>query len=408
MKLAVDRSPASVGALIAVAILVTLPMEPISVFSIGAGSFALSWTMVLVALGLVDALVTRLYSPVRSPLRVPLAAASVALVVMLPPAVFSPVGASGWLAYINFFVGICAGLLIATAWERQSLETINIVDLGFVVFVAATAVQLLSGFADAASLASFHQNSTTSWGNSNYVAGVLGVTGILLLLRRTRMRRWRMLLTVTALVALGVACLTLSRGGVVTIAVGLGAMFWVLPRTAIAKFFCRALAIFSIIGVYWIINVIEDQRATVNSQVYKNVDTRFAIWQDAIDSIIHNPILGSGWAGFRLITADAVEQHTFAHNVVLSYLQIGGLLMGGAVLAALVFVAVRGIRLWPAILPAILAALSISLTDPFTEGTVGAMTTWLVLSFPFVVSRPHTAFSGATHERSVMPVYALR
>jgi hypothetical protein len=75
---------------------------------------------------------------------------------------------------------------------------------------------------------------------------------------------------------------------------------------------------------------------------------------------------------------DTGSSQSFAHNLVLSFLQMAGLLA----LPFLIIVArwtLIAARRRPELLPAIAAGLSLSITEPFFEGFVGALVMWMVL-----------------------------
>lgn len=378
-----ERGVGGIAAFLAAMLLATIPLPPIVQTSIAGGNLNVTWTMVFVALGLANWCATRLMHGAAP--RSGIYHAAVALLVfMIPPALYSSAGGSAYMAYINFAVGICAGLLVGRAWAASSLERTNVVDVGFYIFVLATTAQLVLRLQSAGSLAQFHQFADTTWGRSNYVAGAL-VTVAALLVVRSRLLRRRFFPLLVAAVGTIAALLTLSRGGAFAAAVFIASALWLMPRTPIAKFFGRALALSLPFAAWYAMDLIASQRYAASSQVDVNIDARFTLFGAAWQTFLTSPIGGSGWAGFRETTSGLAAQQTFAHNAFLSYLQIGGLLFGVTTLVVLVVTAVKAARKWPTVIPALMAIAAISMTDPFTEGTVGGMITWSTLAFAYLV-----------------------
>lgn len=202
--------------------------------------------------------------------------------------------------------------------------------------------------------------------------------------RAQLLRRGRWLAYMIALLGFIAAVLTLSRDGVTALAVGIAAALWVLPEKPVAKFFMRAAALTLPVVAWYAVDVIQAQRAQVNAQVYENVDTRFGLWSLAWKAFLDSPFSGSGWEHFRTISAN-LEQQTFAHNLFLSYLQIGGLVFGLPLVIMLIRLWIRSSRRFRPIGPALLALFAISQTDPYTEGSVGGITVWLVVAFAFAL-----------------------
>lgn len=402
--------PGQVSVLLAAAIVISIPLEPISTVSLPAGKLSVTWLMIFTAASLADALMTSLLKPAATVTPMSIKAASLAaILLMLPSAMFTSEGAAGYLAYMNFVFGVCAGVRVGAVWAALRLHALNVLDLAMYSFVLMTVVQLVIGFADAGRISALHQHATTPWGTSNYVAGVLVLVGLLIIGRAHLLKRGRSFSYLVAAVGFVAAASTLSRGGVTALAVGVAAALWMLPERKASKFFLR-LGALALPAVAWnAVGLIERQRASVNSQVYENVDTRFRLWSSAWNAFQDAPLVGSGWAHFRSISAN-VEVHSFAHNLFLSYLQIGGLLFGLPLLVIMLTLGVKGARRFRPIGPGLLAAFAITLTDPFTEGTVGGLTVWAAVAFAFTVPQSKPALSdsaaplGAAITRKRLPV----
>lgn len=297
-----------------------------------------------------------------------------AALLALPVAWSVDIGA-GLLAYVNFAAGTVGGLAIAVIW--QNVRGWSWIDVGYCVFLVAGVAQLLYAYSSARTVSALHQSSLTPWGNSNFVAGCLVVAALVVMARRGR---FTVLLGVAAI---GVALLTLSRGALVAACVGLVVLLWSKPRlrrTATGQvdvnhlavqLFARGLAVAAPIAAYLAVEHVTALRGQVNRQVHTNVDTRLDMYRLAWAEFLENPLTGTGWASFRAASLDTTGlSQTFAHNVLLSMLQIGGLL-------AVPYLVVLAVLLWRALrrggryAAPVAAAVAIAMTDPFFESTAG-------------------------------------
>lgn len=376
------RAVGSMSVLLAFLLVVTMPLGPLATIEIGGRSFSLSCAMLILPFALADWAVSRLGQRALPPPAPHVTKAAIAvLLLLLPPVVYSLEPIAGTLAYLNFFIGVAGGLVVGRAWASRRLDSTNPMDVAFYIFIAVTAVQMSLSFRDAESASHLHRMADLSWGASNYVAGCLSVLGVMLIVRARLMVKHRVYAYVAAVVAIVFSSLTLSRGGVVATAVGAAAILWFIPKKPVWKFLGRTVALAAPVVAYFGISHIEAQRAMIDRQVYVNIDLRFMLWQSAIDSLFENPIFGTGWAGFRVVTAGASETHTFAHNLFLSYGQIGGILFGLSAVVIILATGIGAVKRWPPILPPLLAALAISMTDPFSEGTMASLILWSAFGF---------------------------
>lgn len=302
------------------------------------------------------------------------------------PLIGSKDPAAGVLAYFNFASGTVGGIAIAQVWRSMS-RNYSWIDIGYLVFLIAGVTQLLVRYSTASSVNSLHQSSPMPWGVSSVVAGGLVVAALIVLARSASLGRHRKYVVTVGLVAIGVALLTLTRGAVVAACVGAVFFLWsksgrprrnrpgssasghVSPRVLMGLF-ARALAVFVPVVGFIAIERATELRAQVNTQVYANVDTRFAMFRAAWEQFLSSPLTGTGWASFREASLEATGQsQTFAHNLVVSLLQIGGLL-SLPYLAALAFLTYRALRHGGPYTAAVAASIAVSMTQPFFESTV--------------------------------------
>lgn len=297
---------------------------------------------------------------------------------------------AGLLAYLNFASGTVGGMVIGHVWRGMS-RGFSWIDVSYAVFLIAGIAQLLVSFSKASSVNSLHQSSQTPWGNSNFVAGCLVVAALVVMARSTDLGRHRKYAVALALVAIGVALLTLSRGAIV--AACIGAIFFLWSKSTpglrsrrdrpsspgrehvitnvVIRMLARTLAVLVPVVAFIAIDHVTGLRAQVNKQVFSNVDGRFELYRLAWENFLQNPLTGTGWASFRDSSMSiAGQSQTFAHNLMLSLLQIGGLL-SVPYLAALCYLAYRAFRHGGPYTAAVAAAIAVSMTQPFFESTVG-------------------------------------
>jgi hypothetical protein len=296
---------------------------------------------------------------------------------------------AGLLAYLNFASGTVGGIAIAQMWKAMP-RAYSWIDVGYVVFLLGGLTALLASLSRAESANSLHQSSMTPWGNSNFVAGCIVIAALIVMARSVRIGRHRNFAIIFGLFAIGVALLTLSRGAAIAACVGAMAFLWSksgqhLPQrlrswptasrstdiSVLVRLISRILVVFIPVLGYIAVDHATDLRAHVNTQVMRNVDTRFEMFRLAWEEFLSRPLTGTGWASFREAALGTVgESQTFAHNLVLSMLQIGGLL-AVPYLVALAVLMYRALRHGGPYTAAIAASIAVSMAQPFFESTVG-------------------------------------
>lgn len=355
-----------------------LPLGPLTTIEIEGGSFAILPSYLLaVALILHSSLsavqqrtaagrhVERHTSPARFLL---LAAALLFLPVLVADSVNSAA-----LAYLNFSLGTVAGYAVGRAWISGHRQRLNTVDAGLAVFITVGAGQLLGGMSGAASVVELHQSSQTTWGGSNYVAGSLIVASLFLLARLRNAAVQHPLPYALVLFAVAMSLLTYSRGAVLALGAGAVVFFWNAGRTQGMRFLLRLAMLGVPAAVYVLIERVSAVRSGQNQQAAVNVDARFTLFRLGWEEFIGNPLLGTGWVSLREVSAPLFGAgHSFAHNVFISFLQIGGAL-GAVYLVILAVLVASSLKTGNVMSGAIAAAVAISMTDPFFEGYVGAI-----------------------------------
>ncbi|MCP9275302.1 O-antigen ligase family protein [Mycolicibacterium arenosum] len=312
----------------------------------------------------------------------------VATALLAIPLIWSTDPGAGVLAYFNFASGTVGGIAIALVWKSMS-EGYSWIDIGYIAFLIAGTAQLLVRYSGASSVNSLHQSSPMPWGVSSVVAGGLVVAALTVIARSASLVRYRKLVVTAGLVAIAVALLTLTRGAI--IAAGVGAVVFLWARSAKhrprqlrpgkaqprkndtkdgVRILLRVLALCVPVAVFIGIERATALRAQLDRQVHTNIDIRFEMYRLAWEEFLRNPLTGTGWASFREVSLDATGQsETFAHNLVVSMFQIGGLL-SIPYLVALSFLAYRAMRHGGPYTAAVAAAIAISMTQPFFESTV--------------------------------------
>lgn len=296
------------------------------------------------------------------------------VLVLLVPLVAHPHGAASLLSYVGFALATVAGAIVGRRWRVAENEC-SWVDVGLLVFAIISTLSLVLKGLSAGSMAGFHRAAVLSWGASNYVAGVLVVVALLLWSRRRVMAPAGLVALATA----GVAVLTLSRGAFVALGAGLMVLLWNSGRSTLTRLALRiASAGTTALGLFGM-ERITAARSEGGYDPSINIDARFALYQQAWAAALENPLVGSGWLGLRVPSEMASGTRiSFAHNLVLSFMQIGGALG----VAFLLILAVCVVRAWnnaPELRPAIAAGLAISMSDPFFEGPVAAFIMWMAL-----------------------------
>jgi hypothetical protein len=319
------------------------------------------------------------------------------------PLVWSNDRAAGMLAYFNFASGTVGGMAIAHIWKGMS-RRYSWIDVGYFVFLIVGVAQLLVSYSNAGPLNSLHQLSPMPWGVTSVVAGTLVVTSLVVMARSSEVGRHKKFAVTVGLVAIGVAMLTLTRGAVIAACVG--AIFFLWSRTGhqrprqlrpalvssshantniLVRLLLRALAVLIPVIGFLAIERATELRAQLNTQVYANIDIRFEMYRLAWEDFLENPLTGTGWASFRETSLDVTGQsQSFAHNLVVSMLQIGGLL-SLPYLVILSFLAYRVFRHGGPYTAAVAASVAVSMTQPFFESTVCNL---IIVPIIFIASLP--------------------
>ena len=175
------------------------------------------------------------------------------------------------------------------------------------------------------------------------VAGGLVVAALILIARSTHLGRNRQVAVTLAFVTMGAALLTLTRGAIIAACVGAVFFLWSgssghqQPSGAdrvragghqrrLSAVLSRALAVVIPVAAFLAIEHVTELRAQVGTQVHTNIEIRFQMYRLAWEEFLNSPLTGTGWASFRDVSLDSAGlSETFAHNLVISMLQIGGL-----------------------------------------------------------------------------------
>jgi hypothetical protein len=316
----------------------------------------------------------------RGPLGRAFRLATVMLLAMFVPVLADGLQLRALVAYASFAGGTLCGLAIAAVWSTTRRH-FGFVDGCLVFFVLVTAAQLrLSG--DTGS--NLHQAEVT-WGASNYVAGTLVVASLAVVARLLEVRTARWLWAVPV-IGFGSALLTLSRGAAVAGAIGLLVLLWNSGRTTTTRFLLRVSCVGLVVAAAEVFTAITDARSVGGYDPGQNIDARITLLSIAWDQFLSSPLTGTGWLALRDVGAFAVPI-SFAHNVVLSFLQIGGLfgLVFLVVLARQVYV---GLRHRTPMFAAVAALLAMSFSDPFLEGGVGSLIAWVAIGYAVFTTSP--------------------
>jgi hypothetical protein len=319
------------------------------------------------------------------------------------PLMWSNDSAAGVLAYFNFASGTVGGMAIAHVWKGMS-RSYSWIDVGYFVFLIVGVAQLLVLYSNASSLNSLHQLSPMPWGVTSVVAGALVVASLVVMARSAQVGCHRKFAVTIGLIAIGVALLTLTRGAVIAACVGAVFLLWsrtghqrprqVRPALAasrhantkiLVRLLLRALAVLIPVIGFLAIERATKLRAQLNTQVYANIDIRFEMYRLAWEEFLRNPLTGTGWASFRETSLNFTGQSlSFAHNLVVSMLQIGGLL-SVPYLVVLSFLAYRVFRNGGPYTAAVAASIAVSMTQPFFESTVCNL---IIVPIIFIASLP--------------------
>lgn len=358
----------SIESVLAATLVASIPLGPALEFSAEGKNVSISFSQLITIVLVCHIINTKLIRTKTK--KSGLAMALMLSSLMLTPLLISPVFGPGLFAFTNYALGILGGMIVGHVWARQKSNRLGIVDLGLIIFLLWGSAQLLNAFANAEAIRNLHQNAETPWGNSNYVAGGL-IVGALILAGRALTIKASLWSALPVLIAITAALMTLSRGAAVAGAVGCGVLLWTAGSRPWHKITLRLFSVALPVAAYTLVATLEQLRYEGSSHANRNVDSRLALFQAAWEDFQRSPIVGSGWLSFRSISAETIEQQSFAHNFVLSFLQMGGVIFGLSTICCYIYLFLRAIRMRPLMAPAIFAGLSISMTDPFFEGTVG-------------------------------------
>ncbi|WP_322613550.1 O-antigen ligase family protein [Dermacoccus abyssi] len=299
------------------------------------------------------------------------------------------------LTALSFALPTLAGWVAGRRWSAVWWEK-SWIDVGLLAFTGVTCFSLIVIAITAGSVSEFHRASVLPWGASNYVAGVLVVCAFLLWARRPAMRVAGSL----GVFAAAISILTLSRGAFLALGAGLLVLFWNSGRTPLSRLSLRALsAAVLVVGAVGM-EGITAQRSVGGYDPSSNITARFDLYDLAWHEFLSSPVIGTGWLGLREPALEMMgDPLSFAHNVILSFLQIGGVL-------GLIWLVIMGksvILCWtaaPVLRPALAATLAISMTDPFFESAVAAFVSWLLIGAGCAMS------TGAHEQLSIKQSHA--
>jgi len=367
------RKTATAYSVIAV---LTIPIGTVVAIPVGAKTLTVSVTEVVLGLFVCHLVVLAGWPRIKSfasamPRAVSVLAVGIALLAL--PVAWAPDTAAAGAAYINFALGGVGGLLVGATWGRMARRSLNPIDVALIGFVGISALELAIEFVRAGGGANLHHHVNTTWGQSNYVAGVMVVASVALLGRALVSTNGRLVMVLSAAVGIIASLLLYSRGGVMALGAGLLVLAWSVRGPRRTRVLLRCFSFIIPLTAWAVIYYTTSIRLLVNRQVLINVDARYAIWRIAWLEFLHHPLRGTGWTALRQASLVAFAQPTtFAHNLILSFLQIGGLL-AVPYLVGLIWLLARSTRVQMEMSGALVAGIAIALTDPFFEGTVGGM-----------------------------------
>lgn len=266
---------------------------------------------------------------------------------------------------LHFAMGVLLGILVGVTWAHAG-NKFNFVSLGFALFVAISIAQLLRIFTSTPSISAFHNAAVLSWGASNYVAGVLVVSGFILIGKKPVGK----LSTVIALSAFAIAVATLSRGALVALAVGTATHLWSAGRTPGSRFLLRTSCIVVPLVGLNILDRVTQLRSTGGYDPSQNTEARFVLYRTAWEQFLGSPLIGTGWTGLEAALPSQFVT-SFAHNAILSFLQMGGLI--GLIILIILYRNNKVAWSERTARSALASAFAISMTDPFYEGFVGCL-----------------------------------
>lgn len=380
---------AQLGAIVGGLALALVPVGYLSV-SDAAIVIPVAVSALVIPLVLFDSVVGALRDRATLEVRRYLTGPTVGSLLMGLPILATPSRRGQVLSFSLFVLGTMGGALIGLAWGRSERRW-SPVEVGLTVFVAVTLGQLALIGLENPDLSGFHRAAVLPWGGSNYVAGALVVASMTLIARGADRRPLQRILGFAGILA---ALLTLSRGALIAAGVGTLVLLWNSGSSRSSRFLLRTMAVLTPLIGLRVLSAVTAQRSIGGYDPSSNVDARYTLFARAWEQFVDHPLTGTGWLALRALP-DFNPPISYAHNLVLSFLQIGGLI-GLSFLGVLTVAVVRCWRRSPALRPAVCAALAISMSDPFLEGYVGALLTWAVLIMGASVARP----KARTPERS--------
>ena len=352
-------------------ILLFLPFGTAFNASLFNGSIPIAWSQLLIVVLLAHLALSR----TRNGPRIRLTTFTAVAGLMIIPVWTSAAPASAAAAYVNFVFGVSGGFVLGHVSSQLPVGRLNRIDLSALCSALIISIQLLLGTINESS-DTIHSGATTDLGGSNYLAGILAVLCLATYGRFRASLAPRLAYLILLVPAIAIISI-LSRGGLVALAVGLTVLLWQRLNGRGPSVLLRRLII---ILIPFVVNNALGRIASIRgSGIDINVSVRYELYGLAWRGFVSAPLTGQGWASFRQITLDHVGTPlTFAHNLPLSFLQIGGLvaLPTLVIVAKWTFVA-RRCR--PEILPAIIAGIALAMTDPLFEGYAGGLVMWMVL-----------------------------
>lgn len=367
---------------LAALILASIPFGPLFKASVGGKTMSLTASQTLVVILILHLLISLAAgkTPQAPGLRWPIGRMAAVAGLMMFPVLIAPDVAAAGQAYVNFALGTVGGLAVGYLWCMTPVNRVGALEAGLTIFLVWATMQLLLAFAAAGEFMGFHQAAVTPWGGSNYVAGTMVVAAFALLGRLRRVGPISLFWALPAIAAIAVSLLTLSRGAILATSVAMATFLWTAAQTPTQRFLYRGTALIVPLLAWIGLQAATANRLSINSQATKNVEIRFDQYALAWNDFSESPLFGKGWVSFRETAYDALGNETsFVHNVFMSFLQMGGLLFGLPVLVLLIGAVFRSSRQEPLLAPAIFAALTIAMSDPFFESSAAALVTWSVI-----------------------------
>lgn len=304
---------------------------------------------------------------------------------MVPPLMLD-INQATLLSFYHFSagttLGVVSGVVYAqcrSRWSRidWAISVVLVVEGTIVIYQALGEISR-NGFSDGLRL--LHGSVDLGWGSSNFAAGCLVVMAAILLSRRVNWAA-RALPRVAVGLTIAAVFLTTSRGALVALTLAVIVLMLNSDSTSkrtSKKWVMRGGVLFVLVGAYAVFEGFNTARSSSGFDPSQNIDSRFELYDYALASFLRSPIIGTGWLGMRDMpgTADPIS---FAHNIVLSFLQIGGF-FGLAYLIIFITLSIRAFKAEASLRPALIAIVVMSFTDPMLEGFMGSFLAWMMLA----------------------------